>query len=890
MTVLRRVRVDGGTLRSRLLVLVVIPLLGVAAFATAEVNSRLSTADQAHRAATLVRAAGRLDQTRGALLHELIPGLARSAVRDPTLATLLGINAAGMSTLLPSAATVKDLRDATDRSVSAIAADPAVGSSGSEIGNDVARLRTEIDTNGQLENAFADSQAIVKKLNELEHRQLANAVLIGVTGESRRAIEDLSSVATVVQFAELEVPSLATTKFTNSSGLANPAQSWVQTWGGYEAALTEVLDHGSAPIAAAVRSATSTPAAKAMSAATLSVSDAHATVNVATLAALYYSGQVRNDSLVTVLDLAIGRAKSAASAQQHQAVTGLWQTLALMALLLIVCAVAGWLVWRSLSRPLERLARAARQVSEGVLDDVPVGGPHEVRTAARGLAAAVDSLRNIEAQAAAVADGDIDSVVVREPLPGPLGAVVQASIETIISAIHERDVAQTDLAYRATHDALTDLPNRAQALAMIEQALHRAQRTGATTGLMYVDLDQFKAVNDGFGHDAGDLVLQASAQRMLEVVRTGDTVARLGGDEFAILLEDVTNEADFVRLAERLIQKLSEPVVIDHLLVPVGASIGVAVCRDAYVDPGRLLGEADAAVYRGKQAGRGRVEIFDDDLRESLARRSALEAAILEGLEQGQFVLYYQPVVELQTGRPKGFEALIRWYRPGYGLVQPDDFIPLAENSALINKIGVWTLREATTQLVRWDEESGQTELTVAVNISGRHLASSQLLGDVECALAESGLAPQRLVIEITETVLVDDPIATANMIDLRALGVQISIDDFGTGYTSIGQLPRLPIDTLKIDRSFINSTDPAHEHLVRLIVAAAHAFDLDVVAEGVEEFHNLETLGNCLVDSAQGFFFGRPLPADKAATLTQLLALPASDSSVESSNGRASA
>ena len=317
MNVLRRMRVDGGTLRSRLLVLVVIPLVGVAAFATAEVNGRLNTADQAHRAATLVRAAGRLDQTRGALLHELIPDLARSAVRDPTLATLLGINAAGMGSLLPSAAQERSLRQATDRSVTAIAADPVVDSSAAEIGNDVARLRAEVDANGQLATAFADSQAIVKKLNELEHRQLADAVLIGVTGDSRRAIEDLSSVAEVVQFAELEVPSLATTKFTNSSGLTNPAQSWVQTWGGYEAALTEVLDHGSAPIAAAVRNATSSPAAKAMSAATLSVSDAHATVNIATLAALYYSGQVRNDALVTVLDLAIARAKSAAAAQSR---------------------------------------------------------------------------------------------------------------------------------------------------------------------------------------------------------------------------------------------------------------------------------------------------------------------------------------------------------------------------------------------------------------------------------------------------------------------------------------------------------------------------------------------------------------------------------------------
>jgi diguanylate cyclase (GGDEF)-like protein len=722
---------------------------------------------------------------------------------------------------------------------------------------------------------FTTARTVVDGLADAQQTTAGRAAPIGLTGEVNSTVADLQRVSQLAQFAGIELVRLAGTQFPRQASEPEPTEAWLQVWSGYTAAVPNVLRHSAPQLAAALREALRTPAARGFDRAMSTLVRRRAPVTARLLLASYRQDEKRDAALAAVLDLAVARAIDAADAQRHTALVELWTTLGLIALLVAVSALIAWRVQRSLSRPLARLARSARKVSEGVLDDVPVGGPREVRTAARGLSAAVANLRKIESQAAAVAAGDLDSDVVRRALPGPLGAVVQSSIETIIDAIHERDVAKTDLAHRAAHDALTELPNRAHAMVMIEQALFRAQRTSTTTGLMFVDLDFFKAVNDTFGHEAGDTVLCTAARRMQEVVRTGDTVARLGGDEFVIVLEDVGSEAGFVNLADRVIDTVSAPIELGNRRVRVGASVGVAICRDGSIDAERLLAEADAAAYRAKHSGRGRVGIFDDDLRDSLTRRAELESAIRDGLESGEFVLHYQPVVELRSGRPLGVEALIRWDRPGYGLVPPAEFVPVAELSTLINDLGRWTLREATAQLARWDEETGARELTVAVNISGRHLASNQLVPDVRDALVAAGIGADRLVVEVTETVLVDDPIATANMMDLRELGVRVAIDDFGTGYTSIGQLPRLPIDTLKIDRSFVASADPAHRELVGLIVAAAHAFNLTVVAEGIEHAEDVDRLNAVAVETGQGFFFARPQPPDQAAVLARRPALP---------------
>jgi diguanylate cyclase (GGDEF)-like protein len=453
-------------------------------------------------------------------------------------------------------------------------------------------------------------------------------------------------------------------------------------------------------------------------------------------------------------------------------------------------------------------------------------------------------------------------------------ARMQLAMGEVRASVHQRDVAQRDLVHQAGRDSLTQLANRARAVEMIESALGRAQRAGSLVGLLFVDLDHFKAVNDTHGHAAGDEVLRETARRMQAGVRAGDTVGRLGGDEFVILVEAPDSAAALVALAERLVGAISAPVHTAGRDLVVSASIGVAVVRDGGTYADALLFEADAAAYRAKAQGRGRAEIFDDDLRREHLARVELEAAIRIGLDEGQFVLHYQPIVEVLSRGTVGYEALVRWNRPGHGLVMPDEFIPTAELSTLICDLGRWVLGAATRQLAEWNTAHAG-DLTVAVNISGRHLASAEIVSDVAAALGAAHLPAERLAVEITETVLVDQPMAVGHLRALQELGVGISIDDFGTGYTSIGQLQNLSVDTLKIDRSLVASSAPGAGELVRLVVHAAHAFGLTVVGEGVEHEAQLEPLERAGCDFTQGFLFARPQPPSGLASAREGLSEP---------------
>jgi diguanylate cyclase (GGDEF)-like protein len=861
------------------LALLLIPLLGATAFAAAEVHERAASASHARQAQSLLTTATQLSKVRSAVLQESVPRIARTIVSMPALAGALGLSTAATDDLGLVTSTIPAMQRRTDQSLAALARDARARQLAQRLAPQVTLMRRQIDSGIGMVAGYNTALSIVRALAAAEHRDVVAAIAAGIVGAANNAARDLESAAEVVQLADLELPAMTSNLYPTLAGAEPGGQSatqyWMQVWGGYQSSLQNLLAGGTPPLVHALRAALRTPAAKTVDTiAAAAVDDPHS-VTAVELATMYRYSQQRSAALDTVIDLAERRALSAAAGQLHSAVASLWAILAVVLALALASGLVGWWLLRSITRPLRSLAASARQVSEGVLDDVAVGGPHEIRTAAHGLAAAVASLRKVEAQAAAVSAGKLDSDVVREPLPGPLGEVMHASVETIIGAIHERDAAQTDLAYRAAHDGLTDLPNRSQAMAAIEGALHRARRSGVMTGLMFVDLDRFKAVNDSFGHEAGDEVLRQTARRMQRIVRAGDTVARLGGDEFVILVENLTDEAGAVELAGRVVADLAAPMRVGRRQIRVGASVGLAVCVDNYVDASRLLSEADAAAYRAKQAGRGRVSVFDDALRDELTRRADLETAIADGLERGEFVLHYQPVVDLRTGRPRGAEALIRWNRPGHGLVPPADFIPTAEESRLINDIGRWTLREAAAQLARWDAELGRRDLTVAVNISGRHLVSDELVADVRTALDAAGIGAHRLVVEVTETVLVDDLSATRNLTALREMGVRVSIDDFGTGFTSIGQLLSLPVDELKIDRSFVASTDPAQLELVELMARAAHAFGLHVVAEGVEEAVQLDRLAGCAVESAQGFHFAYPQPADETLALVRLPALP---------------
>ena len=439
-------------------------------------------------------------------------------------------------------------------------------------------------------------------------------------------------------------------------------------------------------------------------------------------------------------------------------------------------------------------------------------------------------------------------------------ARMRVVISQVMAVSRQRETLQHELLHRAAHDSLTGLPNRAQAIRLIEGALARAQRSGAVIGLLFVDLDGFKGINDSHGHAAGDQVLRTVAARMQGQVRTGDVVARLGGDEFVVLLEPLDEQGSAVAVAERLLSSVSRPIELaGGRTARLSASIGVALSQDGITDPDVLLYESDVAVYRAKSTGRSRIEVFDADVRTELSERAGLEAGIRTAIERNELVLHYQPIISLRTGEVEGYEALVRWNRPGVGLMLPAEFIPVAEHSDLICELDTWVLQRATQQLATWNQLQGPSDLVMAVNVSGRHVARRRIYNDVTGALQAAGVQPSQLSLEITETALLDDPVALTNLADLRRLGISISIDDFGTGYNSVARLENLPVDIVKIDGRFLDPQVPSSDKLLRLIVQAAHAFGLPVVAEGVENGDQLTVLRSLECESAQGYYLGRP-------------------------------
>ncbi len=432
---------------------------------------------------------------------------------------------------------------------------------------------------------------------------------------------------------------------------------------------------------------------------------------------------------------------------------------------------------------------------------------------------------------------------------------------------HRNELLVEQLRHDATHDALTGLLNRQGLFLRAEHAASAARRHGRGFGFVFVDLDRFKQVNDTQGHAAGDLLLREAAARLRATTRASDTLARLGGDEFVVLVEEADGALDAVRLAERLAAALEQPFDLDGDTVVVTASVGLAWSAHGEHDPGELLANADTAMYRAKRAGRRQVAIFDDELRRWVEEHTGLEQALRRGLVEGEFEVWGQPVVDLASGAPIGVELLARWHRPGTGVVPPDVFIPVAEDSGLVSDLGRWVIGEAVALLDRWAAEPALATLIVGVNISPRHLAGRELERDVRNALAAHPGAAGRLLVELTETALTDDlDEAAAVLADVRGLGVLVAIDDFGTGYSSLASLRRLPADVIKIDREFVGvlGTDPQATAIVKAAAELGQAFARAVVAEGIEtpeQAASALALG-CRV--GQGFLFGRPRPLEE--------------------------
>jgi diguanylate cyclase (GGDEF)-like protein len=432
-----------------------------------------------------------------------------------------------------------------------------------------------------------------------------------------------------------------------------------------------------------------------------------------------------------------------------------------------------------------------------------------------------------------------------------------------------RKQMERELAHQALHDSLTGLPNRTLLTDRLVHGLAGSRRRGAQLGVIFVDVDRLKEINDSLGHTAGDELLRHVGRQISGAIRPGDTVARIGGDEFVVVCDSVsTRETE--EIAGRILDALSELFVCGGEEIQATASMGIAVA-DERATPESLLRDSDAAMYRAKERGRGRIELFDEALRSRDERRTATTSSLQRALEREEFAIEYQPIIDLETGKMVSAEALLRWVHPERGLVPPHEFIPLAEDTGLIVPIGAWVLDQSCRQLARWQRIEPST--TLAVNLSVRQLLDPAIAARLSAVLLESGARATGLCLELTESVFMEDvEFFGKALASLKRLGVRLTIDDFGTGYSSLSYLKRFPVDAVKVDRAFVDGlgTDPHDSALVAAIVAMAAALDLEVTAEGVETQGQLAHLKRLGCRRVQGFHLARPMSAE---AMTQLIA-----------------
>ncbi|WP_188067963.1 EAL domain-containing protein [Brevibacillus brevis] len=435
--------------------------------------------------------------------------------------------------------------------------------------------------------------------------------------------------------------------------------------------------------------------------------------------------------------------------------------------------------------------------------------------------------------------------------------------------ITERKKAEETIRYMAHYDSLTNLPNRTLFHEKLAEAMLKAKQKDEKIGVMFIDLDRFKNINDTLGHSIGDVLLQAVANRLICCLRKEDSVSRLGGDEFAIFLTGVTHR-EAGEIAQRIITSMSESITLDHIEIFITPSIGISMYPDDGDDIEALLKHADAAMYLAKEQGKNNYQFFSEELHQVLAKKLQLERELRKALDEKQFTLHYQPKIHLQTGQIIGMEALIRWDHPDLGLIPPIQFIPIAEETGLIVPLGEWVMRTACQQTKAW-QEAGFTQLAVAVNISLRQFMQNNLIEMITSILEETGLAPQYLELEITESMALNVDYTIRILNRLKALGVSISIDDFGTGYSSLSYLSQFPIDRLKIDQSFLRNLNPQNQAIIKTIIHMAHNMKIAVIAEGVETHEHVDFLKEQLCNEVQGYFYSKPLPTKEIDSFLQV-------------------
>jgi diguanylate cyclase (GGDEF)-like protein/PAS domain S-box-containing protein len=443
-------------------------------------------------------------------------------------------------------------------------------------------------------------------------------------------------------------------------------------------------------------------------------------------------------------------------------------------------------------------------------------------------------------------------------------------VASLVQDVTERLNTERTIHYMAHHDALTGLPNRRLMQDRLNQAILQARRRQRHVGLMFIDLDRFKVVNDTLGHETGDSVLRDIAMRLTNLVREGDTVSREGGDEFVIILPDLEKPESAQLVANKILSELAKPIEVGGQEITVTGSIGISHYPNDATDVQQLLKHADSAMYQAKDAGRNTVRFFTSDLNFLLSKRLEVESRLRRGIERNEFFLRYQPQVDVGSGKIIGAEALLRWNDPNLGEIFPKDFISVAEELGLIVPLGEWTFRTACRQLKAWDSE-GFSNLTVSVNLSPRQFVSRKLLPSIKAALLETGIDANRIDLEITEAMAMRNLEQSIEILtELRRLGATVSIDDFGVGYSSLGQLKRLPVQTIKIDRSFISQVpdDPNSCSITEAIIAMGKRLHLRVVAEGIEQISQLEFLRANGCDAFQGYLFSKPLTSAEATAL----------------------
>lgn len=506
------------------------------------------------------------------------------------------------------------------------------------------------------------------------------------------------------------------------------------------------------------------------------------------------------------------------------------------------------------------------------------------RSAARLEPLTVDDLAHPEDRAALrtaleqLAAGEVTHHLVQQRYVHANGGVVWA--DTSISAVHDADGGATHgvlqlvdvtgrrqaeelLAHHALHDSLTGLPNRRLLQDRLEQALTRARRHRSAVAVVFIDLDNFKTVNDSSGHSIGDALLRVAAERLSRHLRAVDSAARFGGDEFVVICEEIGSDHELLVIADRLVAAMAEPFRVDGQEFVLGASIGIAVSQRGDDSPEALLRDADLAMYEAKDRGRGRCVVFDGALRGALELRQQVEADLRQAIEREELRLLYQPVVDVSSGNIAGVEALVRWEHPVRGMLMPDAFIEVAEDTGLIVPVGDWVLREACRQAAEWRQASDRA-LTMAVNVSARQLTDPSFPDAVAEILADTGADPARVCLELTETALLDATEATAATLRaLRGLGIRLALDDFGTGFSSLTFLKRFPIDVVKVDKSFVRdvAADPDDAAIVAAVANLGRSLKLHTVAEGVETGEQLTRIRDLGCELAQGYLFSRPRP-----------------------------